>query len=134
MGWRLLKLSHSWYVCFFLKGHKTHSSTKLKSFLSSREGKLAAAVVREFLEFFELHFTASVFEPEAEAVSDEDRMYTQSAHTSCNPQAASHTFTHKANHSQRATHQPAVNVGMICFKSLKDSHRSTVLAVYVIVE
>lgn len=36
----------------------------LKEFLSSSEGSLVACLVREFLEFFQLDFTLSVFDPE----------------------------------------------------------------------
>jgi FGFR1 oncogene partner len=36
----------------------------LKAFLSSDEGSLVACLVREFLEFFQLDFTLSVFDPE----------------------------------------------------------------------
>jgi FGFR1 oncogene partner len=36
----------------------------LKEFLSSSEGLLVACLVREFLEFFQLDFTLSVFDPE----------------------------------------------------------------------
>ncbi|XP_069680561.1 centrosomal protein 43-like [Periplaneta americana] len=36
----------------------------LKAFLSTNEGALAASLVREFLEFFKLDFTLSVFDPE----------------------------------------------------------------------
>jgi len=36
----------------------------LKEFLSSDEGSLIACLVREFLEFFQLDFTLSVFDPE----------------------------------------------------------------------
>lgn len=36
----------------------------LKEFLSSNEGSLVACLVREFLEFFQLDFTLSVFDPE----------------------------------------------------------------------
>ena len=42
---------------------------RIHSFLRTLDGKLAAAIVREFLEFYDLHHTASVFEPEAGAVS-----------------------------------------------------------------
>jgi FGFR1 oncogene partner len=36
----------------------------LKEFLSSNEGSLVTCLVREFLEFFQLDFTLSVFDPE----------------------------------------------------------------------
>jgi FGFR1 oncogene partner len=36
----------------------------LKEFLSSDEGSLIACLVREFLEFFQLDFSLSVFDPE----------------------------------------------------------------------
>lgn len=39
-------------------------NTHLKEFLSSNEGSLVACLVREFLEFFHLDFTLSVFDPE----------------------------------------------------------------------
>uniref|UniRef100_A0A1B6G1G6 FGFR1 oncogene partner (FOP) N-terminal dimerisation domain-containing protein n=1 Tax=Cuerna arida TaxID=1464854 RepID=A0A1B6G1G6_9HEMI len=42
----------------------------LKNFLSTQEGIAAISLVREFLEFFGLEFTVSVFEPETQAGSD----------------------------------------------------------------
>lgn len=36
----------------------------LKEFLKTSQGSLVACLVREFLEFFELDFTLSVFDPE----------------------------------------------------------------------
>ncbi|XP_033607529.1 FGFR1 oncogene partner isoform X2 [Cryptotermes secundus] len=39
-------------------------NTHLKEFLSSNEGSLVTCLVREFLEFFHLDFTLSVFDPE----------------------------------------------------------------------
>lgn len=127
-----LKPRHSWYVCLLLKGRKSHSSTKLKTFLSSREGKLAAAVVREFLEFFELHFTASVFEPETEAVRDADCQHTHYARTQrthTHPQAAS--LTHTPTHSQYAT-SPSSAYDCNVFYPTKNSHRFTMSTVYTL--
>uniref|UniRef100_A0A2C9LU64 Centrosomal protein 43 n=1 Tax=Biomphalaria glabrata TaxID=6526 RepID=A0A2C9LU64_BIOGL len=39
-------------------------SKELKSFLSTKDGKLTAYLVQEFLEFFNLEFTLAVFKPE----------------------------------------------------------------------
>lgn len=37
----------------------------LKKFLSTKEGKAVAGLIKEFLEFFQLEYTLAVFEPEA---------------------------------------------------------------------
>lgn len=42
----------------------------LKDFVSMPEGLLAVNLVREFLEYFGLEFTSSVFEPETQAGKD----------------------------------------------------------------
>jgi hypothetical protein len=55
------------------QGKQTPANAKLKSFLSTSDGRLAASVLREFLEYFGLHYTASVFEPEAGAYELSDR-------------------------------------------------------------
>lgn len=39
-------------------------NTKVKSQLETSDGKLTFCLIREFLEFFDLYFTISVFEPE----------------------------------------------------------------------
>eukprot|EP00731_Ephydatia_muelleri_P031968 Em0023g475a len=39
-------------------------SRRLRDYLQTQEGQLAAGIVREFLEHFELDFTRSVFDPE----------------------------------------------------------------------
>ena len=57
------------YVVFRVQGRQIQGNAKLKSFLSTGDGRLVAGVLREFLEFYGLHYTASVFEPEAGAVS-----------------------------------------------------------------
>ncbi|OWF46850.1 FGFR1 oncogene partner [Mizuhopecten yessoensis] len=41
------------------------SNPDLKKYLKTTEGRTAAALVREFLEFFNLEFTLAVFDPEA---------------------------------------------------------------------
>ncbi|XP_033739398.1 FGFR1 oncogene partner-like isoform X3 [Pecten maximus] len=41
------------------------SNPDLKKYLNTKEGRTAAALVREFLEFFNLEFTLAVFDPEA---------------------------------------------------------------------
>lgn len=46
------------------KGHISLASPKIASFIQTQEGELIIGLVREFLEFFELEYTASVFEPE----------------------------------------------------------------------
>lgn len=42
---------------------------KFDDFVVTKEGKLLLSLVREFLEFFNLHFTLSVFEPEVGATT-----------------------------------------------------------------
>jgi FGFR1 oncogene partner len=42
-------------------------SEKLKNYQKSKEGRQAVALVREFLEFFQLDFTTAVFDPETNA-------------------------------------------------------------------
>lgn len=39
----------------------------LRDFLSTQEGMTVVSLFREFLEYFNLEFTASVFEPETQA-------------------------------------------------------------------
>uniref|UniRef100_A0A1B6LJQ6 Centrosomal protein 43 n=1 Tax=Graphocephala atropunctata TaxID=36148 RepID=A0A1B6LJQ6_9HEMI len=46
------------------------SNSHLKNFLSTQEGIVTVSLVREFLEFFGLEFTASVFEPETQTDTD----------------------------------------------------------------
>ncbi|XP_069103533.1 centrosomal protein 43-like isoform X2 [Argopecten irradians] len=41
------------------------SNPDLKKYLNTKEGRTTAALVREFLEFFNLEFTLAVFDPEA---------------------------------------------------------------------
>ncbi|XP_076336721.1 uncharacterized protein LOC143239491 [Tachypleus tridentatus] len=41
---------------------------KLQDFLETEEGQLAAALVRDFLDFFNLEFTLAVFDPEVSAL------------------------------------------------------------------
>ncbi|XP_063684672.1 centrosomal protein 43-like [Bolinopsis microptera] len=46
------------------KNRKVHHNKRLQQFLSTKEGLLAAGIVQEFLEFFQLDYTGAVFEPE----------------------------------------------------------------------
>jgi len=47
------------------KNRKVHHNKRLQQFLSTKEGSLAAGIVQEFLEFFQLDYTSAVFEPES---------------------------------------------------------------------
>lgn len=49
---------------FSLQDTPHFTNKPLKTFLSTDEGSLVACLVREFLEFFQLDFTLSVFDPE----------------------------------------------------------------------
>lgn len=44
------------------------TSTKLADFLKTKDGREITALVREFLEFFELDYTCAVFDPESNAL------------------------------------------------------------------
>ncbi|XP_046573618.1 centrosomal protein 43-like isoform X1 [Haliotis rubra] len=48
----------------------------LKQFLSTKEGRQIASLVREFLEFFDLEFTLAVFDPETGLGQDYDKRAT----------------------------------------------------------
>ncbi len=48
-----------------LKQKSTHLNPKLDDFANTSEGRLVMQLIREFLTFFNLDFTQSVFEPEA---------------------------------------------------------------------
>jgi len=50
--------------------HSKLSNQSLTNFLSSTSGRLIFCLVREFLEFFELDFTLSVFDPETKIGKD----------------------------------------------------------------
>jgi len=50
--------------------HSKLSNQALTNFLSSTSGRLIFCLVREFLEFFELDFTLSVFDPETKIGKD----------------------------------------------------------------
>ena len=39
-------------------------NSRLSDYLSTTNGRLVASLVREFLEFFDLHYTLAVFDPE----------------------------------------------------------------------
>lgn len=46
------------------KNRKVHHNKRLQQFLATKDGLLAAGIVQEFLEFFQLDYTSVVFEPE----------------------------------------------------------------------
>ncbi|KAF4533473.1 hypothetical protein B566_EDAN016561 [Ephemera danica] len=48
-----------------IRAKKTFHNKPLKQFLQTTEGVIAASLVREFLEFFNLDYTLTVFDPEA---------------------------------------------------------------------
>ncbi|KAJ8943594.1 hypothetical protein NQ318_006596 [Aromia moschata] len=50
-----------------LSRHQPLMNNKIKTHLETEEGKTMFCIVREFLEFFNLCFTVSVFEPESYA-------------------------------------------------------------------
>lgn len=49
----------------FKQKQNPYMNKQLQEFLKSSDGQLTASLVREFLSFFNLEFTLSVFEPES---------------------------------------------------------------------
>jgi len=47
-----------------LQSKSRHANPRLDEFMKTSEGRLAAHLVREFLDFFSLDYTRCVFEPE----------------------------------------------------------------------
>ena len=55
-------------ILYFLQKPHPLASSKVQQFLKTKDGQVATALVREFLEFFELDYTCAVFDPESNAV------------------------------------------------------------------
>uniref|UniRef100_A0A8C8STX6 Centrosomal protein 43 n=1 Tax=Pelusios castaneus TaxID=367368 RepID=A0A8C8STX6_9SAUR len=60
----------NWPWVFFFQQNKTPLvNESLKKFLSTKDGRLVAGLVAEFLQFFNLDFTLAVFQPESSTLN-----------------------------------------------------------------
>uniref|UniRef100_A0A8C8SV95 Centrosomal protein 43 n=1 Tax=Pelusios castaneus TaxID=367368 RepID=A0A8C8SV95_9SAUR len=65
-----LEILINWPWVFFFQQNKTPLvNESLKKFLSTKDGRLVAGLVAEFLQFFNLDFTLAVFQPESSTLN-----------------------------------------------------------------